>query len=229
MHRQQRQIEDVETYHASGDQSLYGASWGDPATKPALIPIRNRLAEILAGIEAPQIMEIGSGGGRWTEQIQRLLGRRSCLTILEGTQAAIDLTTAHLARCRLRPPIRTAVCPDGRRASIPDIAFDWTVFDAVFSFDVFVHFDDALLTNYFDLIADQLRNGGRALISVACEHTGPNWIRGDDWFNYIATWDGHDYTIREPFREQLDKHFELQQPILIDSGHGQLVLDLVRK
>jgi SAM-dependent methyltransferase len=221
LYRQAAQVRAIEEFAATGS-GMYGAAWGDPETTPHLIPVRERLAAVLSLYHDPSVLEIGSGGGRWTEHIQRLT-ECGCLSILEGTQVAIDLTKTHLARCGLRPPGLCGVSSDGHFANLG-------MFDVVFSFDVFVHFNDELIVNYLELIASRLKPGGHALISVACEYTGEGWERSHDWFNYIATSYGRDYSIREPFNTILTMYFcRNQNPVLIGHGYGQLLLELQRK
>jgi len=176
--RQQAQIKAVEAHARSGAIDLYGHQWGDPATDPAFAPVRAALESALRQTANPRVLEIGCGGGRWTDLIRRL-SPDADLTLIDGTQSAIDLTQAHLARCGLTPATASAVCPDGELTS-------WDPFDVVFSFDVFVHFDRPLIDRYLRSIARILRPGGRLLINFACECPDYlQWEKSDEWFEYV--------------------------------------------
>ena len=176
--RQQAQVSAVEAHARSGSTDLYGHQWGDPATDPAFAPVRAALESALHQTANPRVLEIGCGGGRWTELIRRL-SPDADLTLIDGTQAAIDLTQGHLARCGLPPATASAVCPDGRLTS-------WEPFDVVFSFDVFVHFETDLIVTYLESVARILRPGGRLLINFACECPDYlQWERSDQWFEYV--------------------------------------------
>ena len=125
----------------------YGAWWGDPNGSPVLEPI---LREWLWPALTPSktVLEIGAGGGRWS---QYLIGhcRRAVL---------VDATPASEAAIRERYPwegFRFLLSPDGALPDLPDLAVDYC-----WSFDTFVHFDPPLFAAYLKELGRVLRPGG---------------------------------------------------------------------
>lgn len=103
--------------------------------------------------EGGAILEIGPGGGRWTEH---LLPRAERLI-------AVDISTACVEQCRQRfgdRPQAEFRINDGQ--SLPGVA-DASV-DTVWSFDVFVHIAPEDTGRYLLEIARVLRPGGRGII-----------------------------------------------------------------
>lgn len=99
------------------------------------------------------ILEIGAGGGRWTE---RLLARGRRVIACDTSPSMFDLIRARLGNS----PSLDTVLLDGR--GLGPIA-DASV-DAVFSYDVFVHLPQWDIFNYLREIHRVLRPGGKALI-----------------------------------------------------------------
>lgn len=99
------------------------------------------------------ILEIGPGGGRWTE----------CLQQIAGHLILVDLTRECIELCRERfgdtPQIEYHV-NDGR-----DLAFVQTSsVDAIWSWDVFVHIAAADVESYVEQFQRILKAGGTAVI-----------------------------------------------------------------
>jgi SAM-dependent methyltransferase len=106
--------------------------------------------------EGAVVLEIGPGGGRWSE----VLAPRSQRLIL------LDVTPSVLELCRRRLGSRTNVdYVLSHGADIPGVA-DASV-DAVWSFDVFVHIAPRDQAAYLGEIARVLRPGGVAVIHHA--------------------------------------------------------------
>ena len=111
------------------------------------------------------VLEIGPGGGRWSEVLQPRVER---LVLVDVTPRALDLCKERLGDADNVEYVLSegAAFPAVERASI-----DW-----VWSFDVFVHIAPLDVASYIGEIARVLRPGGTALI----HHSGglqrfPGW------------------------------------------------------
>ena len=113
---------------------LYGLTWGDPQTNPALRAVRDRF--VLPYVHPDRTaIEIGPGGGRWTRYLLGF-GR---LYAVDYHQALLD----ELARS-FRAPCLRLVKNSG--TDFPGID-DGTV-DYAFSFGCFVHLDLPVIEGY---------------------------------------------------------------------------------
>lgn len=135
------------------DWSRRGEEWNaSPEWKQALID------DVLLPTIPPggTVMEIGPGGGRWTEVLHPRADR---LVLVDVTE-----TTLELCRGRLGDPsgVRYVLSPG---AALPGVG-DESV-DSVWSFDVFVHVAPADQAGYLAEIARVLRPGGVAAIHHA--------------------------------------------------------------
>lgn len=141
-----------------GDRRL-GEEWNEPQAIGVDVPPEEIPQYIDRAIIGPflgtrdAILEIGAGGGRWTEL---LLARSRCVIAGDTSPSMLDLLRARLGS----PPSLETVLLDGR--GLGPIA-DASV-DAVFSYDVFVHLPHWDIFNYLREIHRVLRPGGRALI-----------------------------------------------------------------
>ena len=140
-------------WDASADEPNWGDRWGDPEQFEPLLEVRRRFVDpyLRPGLD---VLEIGSGGGRWT---QYLLPAARRLVIVEFNPESFDHLRrrfpAHADRLEL---YRTGGYEmDGvRDASI----------DLVFTFDVFVHLEPEGIGAYLGEIERVLRPGGRAVV-----------------------------------------------------------------
>lgn len=111
------------------------------------------------------VLEIGPGGGRWSEALQ---SRADHLVLVDVTERALEL-------CRTRFADATNidyVLTDG--ATLPDVA-DGSL-DFVWSFDAFVHIAPLDIAAYVSEVARVLKPGGRAVIHHAGRYRrGPGW------------------------------------------------------
>lgn len=137
------------------DWSDLGEVWtpSDPRWKEAILahgmePYLERRKEIL---------EIGPGGGRWTEELLKYEPTRLI---------AVDIAPRCIELCRERfgdHPALELVCNDGQ-----DLGFigDETI-DFIWSFDVFVHVEKPEVAAYFAHFKRVLRPGGIGVVHYA--------------------------------------------------------------
>lgn len=239
-HRQQVQADSLDRYHHEGIgrelhpvHDLYGSGWGDPYSKPCLQPVRLALYQALDSLpldRSSTVLEIGCGGGRWTQVIAERLGELDVpawLLAVDATRTAETRTRDWLAARGLPPLNGFALCPDGRLDHLPTAETD-----VVFSFDVFVHFDIDIITQYIRSISRVLRPGGRLLVNLACEYQAdPSWTRSDEWFNYVLRHDAQDgsYQIDDQIRHYLLHWYAPPEcTIPLAPGYGSALLTLTR-
>lgn len=118
--------------------------------------------------EAGTVVEIGPGGGRWTDIL-----RQRCRKVI-----LIDVSERALQLCRERFKDCSNVeylLNDGHTIPIPDASVD-----AVWSYDVFVHINPYDTRHYFHEFARILKPGGRAVLhhpgsALARNKPRPGW------------------------------------------------------
>ncbi len=139
-----REIWDAWNWSASGDEWTLSEQWK-----------RSLIHEVLEP-EIPDrsdILEIGPGGGRWTEP---LLKRAR-------TYVGVDISSSCIEHCKrkfgLDPRARFIVGSGRDLAQIEDSSVD-----TIWSFDVFVHINRAEVENYVREFARILRPGGIAVV-----------------------------------------------------------------
>lgn len=201
----ERQVEWLRGWLAEGHgDAVYGEQWGK-VTDGHMAAVFQHLCDHLA-YKPQHVVEIGSGGGRWSREIAKRLTPDAKLTLVDGTDAARDELERVCGR-----PFDLVVSPDGKLSSIPDGSVD-----LVFSFDTFVHFDTELFDAYTQEICRILKPGARLMLHYAEKWDHPS-IQADPtgcfkppgWFS------------REPMvdRYQLDA-YGMHLPIL--SGFGSV-------
>jgi SAM-dependent methyltransferase len=191
---------------------VYGEQWGK-VTDGAMAGVFAHLCDCLA-LSPGCVVEIGPGGGRWSREIAPRIPEASRLILVDGTDAARDT----LAR-QVRRPFDLIVSPDGKLQDVPAKSVD-----LVFSFDVFVHFDEGLLAGYLAEIARILKPGGRLML------------------HYARPWPGHPGVMADPtgcFRPIapgclafLAEHFERDDAgayLPIPRGFGSLFVSVTRR
>jgi ubiquinone/menaquinone biosynthesis C-methylase UbiE len=132
------------------DWSLRGEEWTESAAWKASL-VDDVMTPFMAG--AAVILEIGPGGGRWTEELRHLAPR---LIVVDISDRCIELCRERFAEAgNIQYEVN-----DGR--TLPFLA-DESV-DRVWSFDVFVHIARDDVASYLREIGRVLAPGGRALI-----------------------------------------------------------------
>lgn len=129
---------------------MYGLQWGDPHEAERFAPVLDLIAKYAHG----SVMEVGSGGGRWTRD---LVTNADTLLAVDGTPDSERLIRASGIDCTR---IQFDVCADGELRHR-------NVFDCVFSFDTFVHFHPQLFLNYLASVRDALLPGGVFILHYA--------------------------------------------------------------
>jgi SAM-dependent methyltransferase len=149
-----KQVAGLETYVAKGDFSrYYGTQYGDPFDSgwPWGTPIMQKFLLPFLG-EDKVVMEIGAGGGRWS---QFIIPQSKQALIVDGTKACETAIRGHFGPKLDLGNVQFLVSPDGK---LPKVKKDSV--DFVFSFDTFVHFDEDLFCEYMRTVARVLKPGG---------------------------------------------------------------------
>jgi SAM-dependent methyltransferase len=131
-------------------ESHFGDRWGDPETFEPLLHVRQRFLEPYFD-ESQTVLEIGSGGGRWTQY----LARAAHLIVVEYNEEAFG----YLARRFPTANLTTYRTRGFEMHGIPDASVDF-----VFTFDVFVHLEPEGIGAYLHEIERVLRPGGTAVV-----------------------------------------------------------------
>ena len=131
----------------------YGDRWGDPLTDPALRAVRARFVDPYVG-PGVAALEIGPGGGRWT---QFLVGcdRVTC----------VEYNAEMFPALRSRFPGRDLVFVTSAGSDLPGVP-DGGI-DFAFSYGTLVHLEADLVGGYLRALARALRPGGNACLHVA--------------------------------------------------------------
>jgi len=147
------------------DWSARGNEWNDGADPTAWKEnlIHDVLLETIP--EGGVVLEIGPGGGRWSEVLQPRADR---LVLVDVTERALDLCRERFAGA---PNVEYILTEGGTLPTVPDGSVD-----SIWSFDVFVHIAPMDVASYLVEIARVLRPGGIALI----HHSG-RFSRSSGW------------------------------------------------
>lgn len=125
----------------------YGDQWGDPMETPSLKEVRNRFITPYVNIDVTA-MEIGSGGGRWTQFIL------DCKHLF-----CVDLSTEMFDYLRTRFPEYNNIsfCLTNG-TDLPGVPLN--EIDYIFSFGTIVHLDLNIIDNYLYSIHKTMKEGG---------------------------------------------------------------------
>jgi SAM-dependent methyltransferase len=131
----------------------FGDRWGEPESFAPLQDVRRRfIAPYL--VAGSTVVEIGSGGGRWTQYL-RAAGQ---LIVVEYNPESFEYLRARFPELEFTPYHTRGYEMRG----IADASADF-----VFTFDVFVHLEPDGIRAYLHEIERVLRPGG-----IACVHYG---------------------------------------------------------
>ncbi|MCU1348835.1 MAG: Methyltransferase type 11 [Acidobacteria bacterium] len=140
----------ISSFSPAGNERHFGDRWGDPETFEPLLQVRGRFLEPYVE-EGMTVLEIGSGGGRWT----RYLARAGHLVAVELNAEAFDYLGHRFPELRITPYLTTGSEMHG----VADASIDF-----VFTFDVFVHLEPEVIGAYLHEIARVLRPGAAAVV-----------------------------------------------------------------
>lgn len=117
---------------------------------------KNKLAEEIINKLIPEkssVIEIGPGGGRWTEYLQE---KSSSLNLVDISEKCLEL-------CKERFADKTNISYNLIKEVKFIFAADNTI-DFIFSYDVFVHIDKAQITEYLNEFARVLKPSGKIIL-----------------------------------------------------------------
>ncbi|MEL6345061.1 MAG: class I SAM-dependent methyltransferase [Myxococcota bacterium] len=132
----------------------YGDQWGTPETAPPLKMVRDAWLMPFVGPERT-ILEIGSGGGRWT---QLLLNARKLYSV-DINQAMIQYLQQRFGTPPQLALIQTA---GADLPGVPERSIDF-----VFSFGTFVHLEPETIAEYLQNIRPLLKPGADVVIQYS--------------------------------------------------------------
>lgn len=139
----------------AGDEYVWGYQWGDPR---GLAPLSAVVDRYITPFVTPHTvaMEIGPGGGRWT---QFLVGARELVLV--------DLNPEFFPylEAKFGPQVSALRFYQTQNAELDGIAAE--SIDFVFSFGAFVHIDPADIRTYLVHLTRVIRPGGRAVLQYA--------------------------------------------------------------
>ncbi|MEA2162980.1 MAG: hypothetical protein QOK37_1107 [Thermoanaerobaculia bacterium] len=140
----------IATFSPDDDERHFGDRWGDPETFGPLLEVRQRFLDPHF-VPGTTVLEIGSGGGRWTQYLARA-----------GHLIVVEFNPQSFAYLRWRFPDIPLTTYQTSGAEMEGIG-PATV-DFVFTFDVFVHLEPEVIGNYLREIERVLRPGGVAVV-----------------------------------------------------------------
>jgi ubiquinone/menaquinone biosynthesis C-methylase UbiE len=147
------------------DWSNRGNEWNDGADPTAWKASLTRDVLLATIPEGGVVLEIGAGGGRWSDVLQPRADR---LVLVDVTERALELCRERFAGAS---NVEYVLTEGAELTGIPDASVD-----AIWSFDVFVHVAPVDIASYLTEIARVLRPGGVALI----HHSG-RFSRSSGW------------------------------------------------
>jgi cyclopropane fatty-acyl-phospholipid synthase-like methyltransferase len=128
----------------------WGDRWGDPESERPLRAVRRRFIDPYLR-PGQTVLEIGSGGGRWTQYFQRA-----------GTLIVVEYNPEAFAYLRRRFPHRPFTAYRTRGYEMAGVAPSSV--DFAFTFDVFVHLEPEGIGAYLREIERVLKPGAVAVV-----------------------------------------------------------------
>ncbi|MEA2490810.1 MAG: hypothetical protein QOH21_2602 [Acidobacteriota bacterium] len=140
----------IASFTPDENERNFGDRWGNPETFGPLVEVRQRFLDPYF-LEGMRVVEIGSGGGRWTQY----LARAGHLIVVEFNPEAFFYLRQRFPDVRLTTYQTTGAEMHG----VPTGTVDF-----VFTFDVFVHLEPEVIEGYLHEIERVLRPGGVAVV-----------------------------------------------------------------
>jgi cyclopropane fatty-acyl-phospholipid synthase-like methyltransferase len=132
------------------DEEHFGDRWGHPESFAPLLEVRRRFIDPYF-VPGSTVLEIGSGGGRWTQYF-RSAGQ---LVVVEFNPESFDCLHKRFPDLRFAPYQTSGYEMDGVETASVDL---------VFTFDVFVHLEPDGIKAYLIEIERVLKPGGVAIV-----------------------------------------------------------------
>lgn len=143
----------ISDFEPSREEEHFGDRWGDPQLFKPLLAVRKRFVlPYLAPGQA--VLEIGSGGGRWT---QYLIGAAGRLTVVELNPESFEYLLRRFPEEAGKLSLYTTTGYE--MSGVPGGSID-----LVFSFDVLVHVEPEGIAAYLQEAERVLRPGGHAVL-----------------------------------------------------------------
>ncbi len=169
-------IQEWEWYARNHQRTRSGAHLGDEWNDPVVVGLEAPGEGVVACIdrmliapfigEAETILEIGSGGGRFTDALARRAKR------LIATDTSPTMVSLLRKRFEGRPSIEIRRVDGFRLGGLADQSID-----AAFSYDVFIHLTHWHVYSYLEELHRVLRPGGRAIVHHANSFSPLGWQR----------------------------------------------------
>jgi SAM-dependent methyltransferase len=140
----------IAAFTPAEEERHFGDRWGDPETFGPLLEVRQRFLEPYF-LDGMTVVEIGSGGGRWTQYF----ARAGHLIIVELNPEAFPYLRQRFPDVRLT----TYQTNGAEMHGVPDASVDF-----IFNFDVFVHLEPEVIADYLEEFERVLRPGGVAVM-----------------------------------------------------------------
>lgn len=140
----------MSNFSPAADEEHFGDRWGHPESFTPLVEVRRRFIEPYF-VPGGSVLEIGSGGGRWTQYLRRA-GR---LIIVELNPESFECLRRRFPDLSFTPYLTSGYEMNGVETASVDL---------VFTFDVFVHLEPEGISAYLCEIERVLKPGGVAVV-----------------------------------------------------------------
>ena len=140
----------ISDFSPGAEEEHFGDRWGHPELFQPLLEMRRRFI-VPYLVPGGTVLEIGAGGGRWTQYF-RCAGQ---LIIVEFNPESFDYLRRRFPELRFKPYQTRGY----EMAGVPNASVD-----LVFTFDVFVHLEPEGIQAYLIEIERVLKPGGVAVV-----------------------------------------------------------------
>jgi cyclopropane fatty-acyl-phospholipid synthase-like methyltransferase len=146
----------ISNFSPSREEEHFGNRWGDPKSFGPLLDVRRRFIDPYF-TPGSTVLEIGSGGGRWTQYFESA----GHLIIVEFNPESFDYLRHRFPDLRFTAYQTSGYEMAGVASSLVDL---------VFTFDVFVHIEPEGIRGYLFEIERVLKPGGIAVVHYGDTH-----------------------------------------------------------